>query len=393
MSCLAVPPSAERLFGFAPPRRNRAALREIERAAAEASYEEKTSTGASSASGMMQEVDAFLRQQIDCFLSNQVQQADKHIQEVRNMSEQVRARFMELSNTAADGKQPAPSDESEDDKVGEQRQIEELTKALAQAREEAAAATSRADELYTQVEELTRENATLQGAVAQAQSECDEILKATSLKEKSLRERLENRQEKLQQLEVERLELRRSLAQRGDANTVIRQLESLQRDFDKLEAQSRMEKAKPEVFARAVSVAPLVLGIEADEDEAARGQFTEILVPDMGCRQALRLGRVRIPHDCGPVPVSTKVTLENTGNQPWPATVAAALVCGDALGCPLSTVDSAMPCKHSELEMDLTVPGDASAPGVSSSVWAIVNAATGQHLGPLLAFEVERMIP
>jgi len=367
-----------------------------------------------------------VREQVDAFLKQQVWEAKHQVEEAqaahhillgclqrvkhepRRMGKfkkestfggWARARASPPSNKAS----PEPKKPCIEATVGDackRGKIEELYQenmqlkaALAASRADAAAATRKADTLQAKVDKLLQENGQLLFQATESQKESDELMLSAASKERLLMTKLKEKQQQIGHMQLERMELRRSLAQRGDANAVIRCLNDLQSEYDKLVREhAQLQQAPRLPFAKfsaeATCAEPLVLGIEAEE-EAARGDVTEDYaktLADTGCHQAFHVGRVRIPVDAGSVPVCAKVTVANNGDSPWPETVVATLVSGDAFGCPLVALGSAQPGEHLDLSLDLLVP-EATEPGVASSMWALVNAATGRPLGPLLIFE------
>lgn len=266
---------------------------------------------------------------------------------------------------------------------------------------------ARLNEKQEWIDQLQLERSELRQRVTDSQKESAEVVYAAVSKERFLTARSKEKQERIDHLLLERLELRSSLAQRGDANAVIRSLDALQRDYDKLmtnalqrahdhaKLQKNVASCSAEFSAKVVSAEPLVLGVEAQEDVTAQGVVTEMytsVLTDTGCCQAFSVGRVRVPIDAGSVPVCANVVVENDGDSPWPLTLAAALVSGDALGCPVLTLDPAGRGQRVDLSMDFLVPA-AIETGIAVSMWALVNAATGRPLGPLLVFEIVRTAP
>merc|ERR1719353_1360629 len=127
--------------------------------------------------------------------------------------------------------------------------------------------------------------------------------------------------------------------------------------------------------AKIVASEPLVLGVEAD-DENFFGVKTQEYIDTLNafrCSEAYCLGRIRLVNDSGMVPVCVRSTLVNDGTAPWPSTTAIVHVSGESLGCPLITVGAARPGEQVDLCMDLSVQADRVA-GFSSSAWAVVNA-------------------
>jgi len=147
--------------------------------------------------------------------------------------------------------------------------------------------------------------------------------------------------------------------------------------------------AQPAQPSARVLASEHTLGVEAWEDESVRGDITEELqevIVQAGAKQAFRVARVVVPVNAGVVPVCSKVVLANDGEVPWPASTVLSIVSGDALGFPGLALGAVAPGQGTEVEMDLALPAkDAAA--AERSVWALVDAATGKSLGPLLIFE------
>lgn len=145
--------------------------------------------------------------------------------------------------------------------------------------------------------------------------------------------------------------------------------------------------------AIALTAAPLTLGIEAREDDTARGDATrefEGVVAAAGARQAFRVGRMLLPvspSGCAPVPACARFLVRNDGEAAWPEGVALALALGDAYDFPGVLLGGVKAGETVEVVMDLSVQPTAVA-GAARSMWAVVDAATGALLGPLLCFEV-----
>jgi len=152
--------------------------------------------------------------------------------------------------------------------------------------------------------------------------------------------------------------------------------------------------AKPsQASAAVVGATSLVLGVEAEEETSARGlcgpaEFAGQLAK-CGARQAYRLGHIRITAGGNEpaTPVCAGATVTNDGPVPWPATAALALLEGDAFGLPLLPVDGVQPGEAAHIEMDLTLPVKHNASS-EQSLWALVDAKTGEALGPMLVLEV-----
>lgn len=146
----------------------------------------------------------------------------------------------------------------------------------------------------------------------------------------------------------------------------------------------------PAPSARVLSSSGLTAGDQAQEDVNARGDITShfaVLLFETGAKQAFCAGRALIPaglptseHICA------KVVLVNDGTVPWPAMATLAVVAGDALGCPQISLAALQPGEAAEVRIDLCLPAEAAQKAIRS-VWALVDAATGQTLGPLIFFE------
>lgn len=284
----------------------------------------------------------------------------------------------------------------------------QLQQHLSASQAEVADAACQIDTLRAQVQALTQEKRQLKKEALLLQEAHHDDLIAAARTEKSQAACLKEKQERIEDLLLERLELRQSLARRGDANAVIRVLGTIQREVDALKEENAklqrgvqqaehraaeelryVEVRSAGISASAVSAFPLVSGIEVEEDDEARGHVTGAYasaLADFGAREAFRVGRVRVPFGTCSVPVCARVLVENNGTRAWPRTSAAVIVSGDSCALPLATMEPAEPGQSSELAMDLLVPA-AACPGVATSVWSLVDAATGLPLGPLLIFE------
>jgi hypothetical protein len=147
----------------------------------------------------------------------------------------------------------------------------------------------------------------------------------------------------------------------------------------------------PPATARVMSAWPLVLGIEAREEDAARGDVTQEFAADVhgaGSSQAFRMGRMTLPAGgSSPVPACAKIVVQNDGQVTWPETTLIAVVAGDSLGFPQLPLGAWKPGEAAEIVLDLNVPAKPEQ-GAMRSTWAILDGATGAPLGPLLFFEV-----
>lgn len=163
--------------------------------------------------------------------------------------------------------------------------------------------------------------------------------------------------------------------------------------------QARPKCDSAEVLSASVGEpSELMLGIEASEDSSRRGDagkdFAEEL-ERLGAQQAYRIGCMHLTPTSGDdskqpdfVPACAKFTVVNNGAVRWPDTTVLVIVKGDSFGVPLLTLGAKSPGESDEIMMDLLVPPKAEN-STSCSMWAIVNAATGTPLGPLLVLEAE----
>lgn len=252
---------------------------------------------------------------------------------------------------------------------------EQLRSRLATAKREAAEAqTARA----AAEQELASSCATLQ-------AEIDAATKRADTAEKSVSELRDAKAElKVQADELARL-------------TTL--CDTLRAEVTAARRQAAPVRDNAEVLSATVTESsPLVLGIEAYEDSSKRGdvgqEFEEEL-KRLGAQQALRLGRMQLAPASGDenklplsVPASAKFMVENNGAVQWPDATVLTIMKGDSFGVPLLALGPKAPGESEEVVMDLLVPPKAENT-TSCSMWAIVNAATGTPLGPLLVLEVE----
>lgn len=186
-----------------------------------------------------------------------------------------------------------------------------------------------------------------------------------------------------------------------EADKAAQRAEAAEETVDKLQSILQHDPTKSAVV---VSSEPLVLGIEAQDDDSAIGDATEEFaeaLEDVGAHQAFRIGRASLAaagiveegleDPEGSVPASATVTLKNNGTETWPETVVISVASGDALGMPLLKVPALTPDESTEITMDLKMPRALEA-GSASSTWAVRDAATGKPLGPLLVFELRWVI-
>merc|ERR1712008_341464 len=151
--------------------------------------------------------------------------------------------------------------------------------------------------------------------------------------------------------------------------------------------------------ATVARIGPPFLGSEAEQVKCHVGRIREAaeeaaLLEGTGCSKAFRIGRIGVTAGTAAVPVEIRLVIVNSGRVQWPQTVAAICVRGDSLGSPLCALSHdapIIPGGHVELALDLMLP--AAEPGTTSSLWALMDAATGFRLGPVLVLDVERNMP
>lgn len=145
--------------------------------------------------------------------------------------------------------------------------------------------------------------------------------------------------------------------------------------------------------AEARGSSPLVLGVEAEEDEEARGDctenFPELLRTLPSARQVYRVGQMSIQasDNDATVPAEAKVVVLNDGDVAWPVSTCLRLVQGEALGLESMELGSLEPGEGAEFILDLSVPHQPK-PGKISSCWTLVDEQNGETFGPLLLFQV-----
>lgn len=136
-----------------------------------------------------------------------------------------------------------------------------------------------------------------------------------------------------------------------------------------------------------------MLGIEAYEDVAARGDVTAQLldaVESCGASHAYCVGRIVLTSIDNAasvkVPACAKVVIINDGDAPWPETAAVTIAFGPDYEFPQMNLGALQVGEAAEIVMDLVVPASTLNP--TRSVWAIIDTANGALLGPILCFEV-----
>lgn len=149
--------------------------------------------------------------------------------------------------------------------------------------------------------------------------------------------------------------------------------------------------APPKPTAAILHAHPLILGVEAEEFDIARGDASEEfsdLLSTTETKQAFRFGRVQLPAGLATtVPACAKVIVRNDSEVTWPEATAVQCILGDSFGFGQMQLGALQPGEVAEIVMDLTLPTKAEAARTRSG-WAIVDPATDALLGPILLFEV-----
>jgi len=165
---------------------------------------------------------------------------------------------------------------------------------------------------------------------------------------------------------------------------------------ERIANEEALKQARLGLSAFVQSGAPLTLGIEAEEDAAALGDATSELAEvasTFKARQAFRVGRVRLAASSeeasvtAPAPACARVTVQNDGSAPWPQTTVLVNVAGPDMGLPIVALKTVEPGEVAEIEMDLEVCKKPETCAEARSIWAIMDAASGAHFGPVLVFE------
>jgi len=138
-------------------------------------------------------------------------------------------------------------------------------------------------------------------------------------------------------------------------------------------------------------VSPPLLGVEAQEDPAGRGDASEEFreqLHEMGAQSAWRVGRIVLPVGLqAEVPACAKIALKNDCEVAWPETTCIVSVSGDPCGFQQMPLGAWQPNEAAEIVMDLNLPSRQEQTG-ERSAWAVVDAATGKVFGPLILLEV-----
>jgi len=159
----------------------------------------------------------------------------------------------------------------------------------------------------------------------------------------------------------------------------------------RIEIGQAADQTKPRPQVVVVNSEPLVLGIEAYEEEEARGILTgewQRKAREHGATEAYCVGRVVVPvSTSSEVPVYASVTMKNDGEVQTPITGVVTLVTGEAYNLPLARFQALVPGQTTQVFMDLVLPPQSYA-HTSHSEWIVTDATTGERFGPLLVLEV-----
>jgi hypothetical protein len=289
----------------------------------------------------------------------------------------------------------ATAQQVEAEKVKAEQLAEVLEQQLAHARQEMETEKMRAEGLRQEVlqtnEKMVQHCGTLGQQLAQATREAE-----------AENERSDALDRQIEELRAEMADANERAAK---ASIVVQEMQKAQDHESTYSASAHM-----------IEDWQLTLGIEGKEDESARGDASvELaeLVSRCGARQAFRMGCVHLPATFSEAsPVCVRMAVKNDGASRWPQTTVIVNMEGESLGMQVKELGVLEPGEVREIEMDLEVQsrivgqahkrlyrprhsmpqlGPRSMPdGACSemrSVWAIVDAATGARLGPLLVFE------
>jgi len=143
--------------------------------------------------------------------------------------------------------------------------------------------------------------------------------------------------------------------------------------------------------AAVLEVCPPILGIEAQEDQAGRGEVTEELREQLqaSCVQIVwRVGRILLPVGLQTgVPVCAKFILKNDGELAWPETTCIVSASGNSYGFQQMALGALQPNEVAEVIMDLNLPS-IEEPTAERSSWALMDEATGTVFGPHVLLDV-----
>jgi len=116
----------------------------------------------------------------------------------------------------------------------------------------------------------------------------------------------------------------------------------------------------PVLTAAVLAVSPPVLGVEAQEDPAGRGDATEELREELqasGAETAWRIGRIVLPLGLqANIPACAKFVLKNDGEVAWPETTCIVSASGNPYGFQQLPLGAWQPNEVAEVFMDLNLP-------------------------------------
>lgn len=290
--------------------------------------------------------------------------------------------------------------------------------------------------LTAQLQELSAEcDRSVVGADGLKAAHAMELERAKAAAERAGAARIEELRAELAQVKAATQAESKALAEkvREDASSATAELVKAQAANALLESQLeamhhsqeavvKAQKSKDSLLKYSASVLymedELTLGIEAEEDVMARGECTAELaelVSSCGAQQAFRIGRMRLPANFSEAaPACAKLVVKNQGSSAWPRTTVIVNMEGENLGLQVKELGALGPGEVTEIMMDLEVNSQNStkrlyprprhsmpklatvqqeARAEARSLWAIVDAASGARLGPLLVFEVVWDLP
>mmetsp|Transcript_87998 Transcript_87998/g.249302 ORF Transcript_87998/g.249302 Transcript_87998/m.249302 type:complete len:565 (-) Transcript_87998:98-1792(-) len=316
-------------------------------------------------------------------------EAERRAQKATHQGEEARLQAEEARQQALQAKQDA--EEAKRDAARDRCMAEEAARCAVEAADKVVCDASQAVEEATwraEKEAKQRREADARAALSE-QAACEAYARATAAEQAAYKARAQEED-----------------ARAGAADTIQNLKKEVEHAWKMVEAAEeggrRREAAgaparygaaalNPAPSALVTSAAPLLLGIEAREDEAARGDATAELgelIEGAGARQAFRLGRAQLParREAPDMPACASATIHNDGPVAWPETAALAFLSGDALGLPLLPLGPLAPGEATEVQLDLLLPARGEA-SVVRSAWTVADAATGTPFGPVLVFE------
>ncbi|CAK0881914.1 unnamed protein product [Prorocentrum cordatum] len=258
------------------------------------------------------------------------------------------------------------------------------------------AVTSCLEDLGAENARLEESSPSLAAEASRVQESAEASLRDAAREQRRLERELEETLSRNAALLAERDGLRASLQQaRQQLRAQSSQADGLQHQLATAAASVRAAAPADEGPSASVVSCELVVGVEVRESEGGCGDATEELgelVFASGARSAFRLGSVglaTVPLGAGAeaeAPVCAQVRVLNDGATEWPATAAVVCLSGPGLGAPLSAVGPLAAGEATDVTLDLALP-PRSEPLESRSVWALVDAASGRPLGPLLVLD------